>query len=87
MHTALIENYLFGNSLIKKANMKKDKATNKALANLQFQRIDEFYETIRTTRIANTYPNIFKSPFKPCINTLVYFITIFCLNFLIYSYS
>lgn len=82
VHTALIENHLFCDSLMKRPNYsidyyhklckKKDFATNKHLIEAQFMRIAEFDEKIRRITIANAYPSIFKSPFKPC-NYQVYF--------------
>ena len=76
VHTALVEHYLFSESLMKKPSysndyykklcFKKDATVNKALIEIQFERIGGFDEKMRTNRIANAYPNIFKSPFKPC---------------------
>ena len=42
------------------------KKSKKQLIQIQFERISEFDEKIRTNEIANAYPNIFKSPFIPC---------------------
>jgi hypothetical protein len=76
VHAALIENYLFNDSLMKKPNYSddfykklcgnKDPLTKKPLIEIQFERIGEFDEKVRTTTIADSNPEIFKSPFKPC---------------------
>ena len=44
----------------------KDASVNRTLIEIQFERLCGFDEKIRTNRIANAYPNVFKSPFKPC---------------------
>ena len=61
---------------------KKD--SNKPLIEIQFERIGEFHEKVKTNDIADSNPDIFKSPFKPCN----YFISrISSIRFLISSFK
>ena len=76
MHTAIIENYLFEDSIMKQPNYwkqyyirlcrKKGVNSKKTLIEIQFDRIGEFDEKIRKNIIAKSHPEIFKSPFLPC---------------------
>ena len=50
----------------KKLCKQKDPISNKTLLQLQFDRIGEFIEAIRTTHIAKTYSKIYNKAFKPC---------------------
>ena len=56
----------YSNHYYNKLCKKKDLASKKTLLELQFDRIGEFNERNRTLETAKAYPEVFKSPFKPC---------------------
>jgi hypothetical protein len=62
---------------------KKDSLTKEPLILIQFERIGEFDEKVRTTGIADSNPEIFKSLFKPC-NYIIfpYFIQFYSILYL-----